>query len=107
MRTAFQLTKTYGGAHAPWTRAIRKPVAGTVLVAVGGVSKIEGSDFTVDAATGAVTFAAGHVPPNGAAVTAGFAFDVPVRFDSDKLEVSLQGFRHGAIPAIPIVEVRL
>lgn len=107
VRTAFQLTKTYGGAHAPWTRAIRKPVAGTVLVAVGGVSKIEGSDFTVDAATGAVTFAAGHVPPNGAAVTAGFAFDVPVRFDSDKLEVSLQGFQHGAIPAIPIVEVRL
>lgn len=40
-------------------------------------------------------------------MTAGFEFDVPVRFDSDKLEISLQGFRHGAIPNIPIVEVRL
>ena len=38
---------------------------------------------------------------------AGFEFDVPVRFDSDKLEISLQGFRHGAIPNIPVVEVRL
>jgi uncharacterized protein (TIGR02217 family) len=40
-------------------------------------------------------------------VRAGFAFDVPVRFDTDKLEVSLQGIRHGAIPNIPIVEIRV
>ena len=39
-------------------------------------------------------------------VTAGFVFDVPVRFDTDKLEVSLSGFRHGAIQSIPIVEIR-
>jgi uncharacterized protein (TIGR02217 family) len=47
------------------------------------------------------------VPPSGAPVTAGFEFDVPVRFDTDKLEVSLTGFRSGAIPSIPIVELRL
>ena len=53
-----------------------------------------------------------HIPGRahsggGAGGDAGFEFDVPVRFDSDKLEISLQGFRHGAIPSIPIVEVRL
>lgn len=106
-RVAFQLQKTYGGVHAPWTRAITKPVAGSVLVAVDGVAVVEGDAFTVDAATGVVLFLPGHVPGAGAVVTAGFAFDVPVRFDSDRLEINLQGFRHGAIPNIPIVEVRL
>jgi uncharacterized protein (TIGR02217 family) len=53
-----------------------------------------------------VTFLAGHVPAAGQTVTAGFEFDVPVRFDTDRLEISLSGFQHGAIPNIPIVEVR-
>jgi uncharacterized protein (TIGR02217 family) len=104
---AFQLTKTYGSAHAPWMRAIKKPVAGTVRVAVDAVEQTEGVALTVVAATGIVTFEPGHVPAADAAITAGFEFDVPARFDTDRLEISLQGFRHGAIPNIPIVEVRL
>lgn len=104
---AFQLKKTYGSAHAPWAREIKKPVAGTVLVAVAGVAKTVGAEFTADASTGVVTFLAGHIPAMGQTVTAGFLFDVPARFDTDKLEVNLAGFRHGAIPDIPIVEVRL
>lgn len=106
-RASFQLLKRYGSLHAPYERAIRKPVAGTVLVAVGGVAKTSGIHFDLDAATGLVTFRPGHVPASGAAVTAGFDFDVPVRFDTDKLEINLQGFRHGAIPSIPIVEIRI
>jgi uncharacterized protein (TIGR02217 family) len=104
---AFQLVKTYGSAFAPWVRAIRKPVAGTVLVAVAGVVQSPGTAFTVDDTTGLVAFQPGHVPALGAAVTAGFTFDVPVRFDTDRLEINLQGFRHGAIPSIPIVEIRV
>lgn len=106
-RAAFQLIKTYGSAHAPWARTIAKPVAGSVRVGVDGGEGTEGIDFTVGAATGVVQFLPGHVPGSGAVVTAGFAFDVPVRFDTDRLEVSVQGFRHGAIPNIPIIEVRL
>ena len=102
----FQLTKTYGAAFAPWTRAINKPVAGSVLVAVSGTSQ-PASNFTADSATGLITFLPGHIPASGAPVTAGFAFDVPVRFDTDKLDISIQGFTHGAIPHIPILEVRL
>lgn len=103
----FQLVKQYGTTHAPWPRRITKPVDGTVLIAVDGAPKAVGADVIVDLTTGVLTFAAEHVPGDGAVLTAGFEFDVPVRFDTDKLEVSLQGFRHGAIPSIPIVEVRL
>ncbi|HEX7072586.1 MAG TPA: DUF2460 domain-containing protein [Hyphomicrobiaceae bacterium] len=103
----FQLTKTYGSAHAPWRREVKKPVAGSVIVAVDGVIQTEDVAFTVDSTSGLVTFQPGHIPQPGSKVTAGFLFDVPVRFDTDKLEINLQGFRHGAIPNIPIVEIRL
>jgi uncharacterized protein (TIGR02217 family) len=99
----FQLTKTYGGLHAPYQRPIKKPVPGSVRVAVGG-SEVPGSDFTCDTTTGMVTFLPGHVPGVGAAVTAGFLFDVPVRFDTDYLEVDLSAFAAGAIPKIPLIE---
>lgn len=104
--STFQLAKIYGGSYAPWTRSIAKPVAGSVLVAVGGAARTVGTQVTLDATTGVLSFAPGFVPPPGAAVTAGFEFDVPVRFDSDRLDVNLQGFRHGAIPSIPIIEIR-
>ena len=103
----FQLTKTYGSVFNPWTRAIAKPVAGSVLVAVDGVTQTPVTAYGVDTITGLVAFQPGHIPPADAAITAGFEFDVPVRFDTDKLEINLQGFRHGAIPSIPIVEIRV
>jgi uncharacterized protein (TIGR02217 family) len=104
---AFQLTKTYGSAFNPWTRDITKPVEGTVLIAVAGIVQPPATAYTVDHATGLVTFEPGHIPTPAQAITAGFEFDVPVRFDTDRLEIDLKGFRHGAIPSIPIVEIRL
>ena len=80
-------------------------MAGSVRVAVGGVEQAEGADFSVDAATGLVTFLLGHVRADGVAVTAGFEFDVPVRFDAEQLSVSLAGFRAGQIPTIPLIEI--
>jgi uncharacterized protein (TIGR02217 family) len=103
---AFQLTKTYGSAFAPYARVISKPVAGSVRVAVAGVERLAGTDFTVDSASGIITFLPEKVPPLGAAVTAGFTFDVPVRFDTDFLELDLSAFEAGAIPAIPLIEIR-
>jgi uncharacterized protein (TIGR02217 family) len=105
--TTFQLSKTYGSAYAPYTRTITKPVAGTVAVAVAGTVKTPGTQVTIDVTSGRIVFLPGHIPATGAAVTAGFEFDVPVRFDTDRLDVSVRGFNHGAIPNIPIVEVRL
>jgi len=102
----FQLVKTYGSLYAPYQRPIVKPVSGSVQVAVAGTELGEGGDFTIDTTTGMVTFLAGHIPAGGASVTAGFLFDVPVRFDTDYLEVDLSAFAAGAIPKIPLVEIK-
>lgn len=104
--TDFALTKTYGAAYAPYQRPIAKPVAGSVRVAVSGIEQIEGAAFVCDPTTGIVSFLTGHVPGDGAAITAGFLFDVPVRFDTDYLEVDLTAFAAGAIPKIPLIEIR-
>jgi len=100
--TAFQLVKTYGAGHAPYARPIVKPIAGSVRVAVNGVERPSGG-FVCDAATGRVTLSV--APPPGAVVTAGFSFDVPVRFDTDDLDIDLSAFEAGAIPNIPLVEI--
>jgi len=86
---SFQLAKTYGGTYAPWTRSIQKPVAGTVVIAVAGVVKTAGTHYAVDDTRGIVTFLPASVPAAGQIITAGFEFDVPVRFDTDKLEVNV------------------
>ncbi|MGA8155043.1 MAG: DUF2460 domain-containing protein [Rhodoplanes sp.] len=106
VQATFALAKTYGGVHAPYQRPIAKPVAGSVRVAVAGVEQTEGVDFVCDPSTGVITFLAGHVPGVDAAVTAGFLFDVPVRFDTDYLEVDLTAFAAGAIPKIPLIEIK-
>ena len=102
--TAFQLAKTYGDGADAYVRAIRKPVVGSVRVAVAGAELAAGA-FAVDATTGLATLAA--PPAVGAAVTAGFAFDVPVRFDTDRLDVTLEGFAAGRVVAAPLIEVRV
>ncbi|MEP0320603.1 DUF2460 domain-containing protein [Bauldia litoralis] len=105
--TTFQLVKTYGALHAPYQRTIAKPVSATVRIAVDAAEVDEGDDWTCDLTTGIVTFAPESAPAVDAAVTAGFAFDVPVRFDTDRLDINLTSFAAGDIPAIPLVEIRL
>ena len=101
-QTMFTLRKTYGEGPDAWSRLIAKPIDGSVRVAVNGV---ETSAFTVDVATGRVTLAA--APAIGAAVTAGFEFDTPVRFDSDRIEVTLESFDAGRMAALPLIEIRI
>ena len=97
-RLNFPLIKRYGDVERP----IRKAVADTVRVAVDGV---ETAAFTVDPATGDVALA--EAPPEGAVVTAGFAFDTPVRFDTDRIDVTLEGFEAGRLVAAPLIEIRV
>jgi uncharacterized protein (TIGR02217 family) len=72
---------------------------------VAGVELSVGVDASVDHVSGRVIFAL--APAEGARVTAGFEFDVPVRFDTDRIRASLAGFSAGEIPSIPVVEVRV
>jgi len=103
VKVSFTLTKRYGAAFDPYLRPISKPVTGSVLVAVAGVPLAPGA-FSVDALTGEVTLDV--APAAGAAVTAGFLFDVPVRFDTDRLDIELTSFEAAEAPNIPLIEVR-
>jgi uncharacterized protein (TIGR02217 family) len=105
VRLGFQLQKTYGAGATAYVRPIAKPVAGTARVAVAGLERAVGPEVSVDWASGTVLFPVGQAPPAGAPVTAGFEFDVPVRFDADRLEVSLTAFRAGEIGRIPLIEI--
>ncbi|MBK8770944.1 MAG: DUF2460 domain-containing protein [Rhizobiales bacterium] len=98
----FQLVKRYGSGMRAYARTITAPVPGSVVVAVNGVATMF---FTLDAATGRISFTTGHVPAAGASVTAGFQFDVPVRFDTDQISINLSHFEAGEIPDIPLIEV--
>ena len=103
------LVKLYADAGGGWTRTIRKPVAGTVRVAVGGSEQTAPGwtfPWSVDPATGLLTFTGPTLPAGNAAIRAGFEFDVPVRFDTDELPVTLDIERTGSIPSIPLIEVR-
>jgi uncharacterized protein (TIGR02217 family) len=105
MATRFQLVKTYASGGSSVTRQIRKPVAGTVQVAVDGAQLAAGSGWSLDATTGIVEFST--TPAAGAFISAGFEYDVPVRFDTDLIQVSMASFAAGEIPKIPVIEVRL
>ncbi|MCV2880985.1 DUF2460 domain-containing protein [Actibacterium sp. XHP0104] len=103
--TEFQLTKTYASGGASYVRDIRKPVGGTVMVAVDGQPLVESIGFTVDTASGVLSL--DYPPDIGVDVTAGYEFDVPVRFDTEVIQTSASSFRAGDVPRVPIVEVRL
>jgi len=104
LRDELQLVKHYRSGSQDYVRPVTKPVAGTVQVGVSGDLLTEGVDYTLDVVTGIVTFA--HPPDEQAEVTAGFEYDVPVRFDTDAIQVSLATFEAGQVPDVPILEVR-
>lgn len=94
----FQLVKTYVSGGFTFTRKITRPVSGTVQIFENGVPSIHA---TTDVTTGIVTFSTTAVTP----VTATFEFDVPVRFDTDKLSIRAETFRAGTIPSIVVREI--
>ncbi len=106
IRAGFQLSKTYGTMAYSYTRPIAKPIVDTVVIAVDGSVKTQNTHFSINADTGEITFLSGYEPLPGQMVSAGFQFDVPVRFDTDYLAISVESFSAGAITSIPIVEIR-
>ncbi|MBV8548714.1 MAG: DUF2460 domain-containing protein [Alphaproteobacteria bacterium] len=100
--TQFQLVKIYGSGGVVHTRTISKPVAGSVVVALNGVTQTSG--WSVNTTTGLITFA---TPPGGGVViTAGYSFDVPVRFDADQLTLTVENYSQYKAD-ISIIEIRI
>lgn len=103
--TVFQLKKTYVSGDQTYTRPILKPVRGSVKVALAADPKVDTLEYNIDTSTGEVTFA---TPPDiDVRITAGFEFDVPVRFDIDRITISAASFNVGEVPSVPVIEVRL
>lgn len=100
----FQLQKTYTSGATIMTRSITKPIASSVVVAVAGRA-LAPNAFTLDALSGKIRLASAAANP--ALVTAGYQFDVPVRFDIDQLEIEYTAHDAGRINAIPLIELRL
>ena len=101
----FGLIKTYRSGGHSYARPIAKPVAGTVRVGVGADQMFEGVDFEVDLSSGRITL--NEAPTLGLEVPAGFEFDVPGRFDTDRIATSVASFQAGEVPRVPVLELRL
>ncbi|MCF6322356.1 MAG: DUF2460 domain-containing protein [Rhizobiaceae bacterium] len=104
--TKYQLRKQYGLQPTGYYRNIQKPTGSTLLIAVNGNVQNEGVDFTIDDTTGEVFFLPASIPAVNEPVTAGYEFDVPVRFDTDEIAVNLSAFKAGEIPSIPLIEIK-
>lgn len=97
--TTFQLRKNYTSV-VTYQRKITRPVSGTVTVYKNGVAQ----SVTINYNTGVVTF--GVAPASLDAITATFEFDVPVRFDTDELQIEAETYDAAAIKSLPVVELR-
>lgn len=102
--TEFQLVKFYTSGSTAVVREIKKPVAGTVKIHRN--TNLRGNiDYSVGYTTGIVSFA--EAPETGVIITADFEFDVPVRFDTDELQISLDSFNSGSWNSISLIEIRV
>jgi uncharacterized protein (TIGR02217 family) len=99
-KARFELIKSYGEGSDVQQRRITRPRADSLSVSVGGVQT---SSWTLDP-LGVIVFSA--APAAGAAVRAGFLFDVPVRFAEDRLDISGAAFAAGEAPSVPLIELR-
>ena len=102
-KTQFQLAKNYSSGAVIETRVIKKPVLSTVQIFKNTV--LQTSGVSINAATGVVTFTT--APATGINITASFEFDVPVRFDTDRLSARLEAYGVHSWQDIPLVEVRI
>lgn len=96
--TSGQLLKTYTDAGGSEVRRITKPVDGSVIIKNSLAATMT---FTLDVTTGLYTITSPTSPP----YTWSGQFDVPVRFDVDKLSFVQDSIGSRTLQSLPIVEV--
>lgn len=106
---AFQIVKVYSDSVLPFSRKITRPITAGLVVKVDGVTKTLTTHYTVSATTGIVTFTMGNIPTLAQVITVTCEFDVPVRFDTDRIPLIVEhaaGTGAAQIGKFPIIEVR-
>lgn len=101
VKAEFPLQRFYGPGEEAQVRRISRPVAGSIRVAVDGIERTSGWSH---AGQGVIAF--DEAPAEGAVLTAGYRFDVPVRFAEDRLDINRVTFAAGEAPSVPLVEIR-
>ncbi len=101
----FQLFKRYeDGAGDPYDRIISKPVEGSLVNLRHNNVIMQASHYSVDWTTGEITLNQPYT--QGTVISLDYIeFDVPVRFDIDELDISMDAFDQNSINSIPIIEV--
>ena len=97
----FQLIKAYRVSdNIVYYRKITKPVISTVRVFI---NDIESKDFNIDLTTGLITL--NTTPEIDSTIKASFEFDVPVRFENDIMEVTMNSINSGNVKEIILTEI--
>lgn len=96
----FQLIKYYRVNDNYYIRKITKPVISTIKIFI---DDIRTNDIKVDLKTGIVSF--NEAPAVNAPINATFEFDVPVRFDKDMLEITMETINTGNVKDITLIEI--
>ena len=100
IKKEFQLIKSYIVNNNFYTRKINKPVFSTVKIYLDNV---ESDNFSIDFTSGLLSF--DYSIPMNVKVEADFEFDVPVRFESDVIEVSMETVNTGFVKDISLIEI--
>lgn len=103
--TDFQLIKNYTSGGENSVRIITKPVSSSYSIYVDSIIQTEVIDYNLDTASGIISFIS--APSSGSIILADFEFDVPVRFDTDSISVSLDNYGMQSIETLPLIELRL
>ncbi len=98
MTSSYQLCKSYICGSCVDKRIITKPRPNSVEVFVDK----QPIAFTCDYTSGMITLA--HSPEKGGKITASFEYDIPVRFNTDFLDLELA---HQGRISIPIIEIKV
>ncbi len=101
VKAEFPLLRHYGPGGEAQVRRITRPVAGSIRVAMDGIEMTSGWSH---AGLGVIAFDV--APAAGVMLTAGYRFDVPVRFAEDRLDIHRATFAAGEAPSVPLVEIR-
>jgi uncharacterized protein (TIGR02217 family) len=105
--------KRYTSGGVNFDRTITKPLASGWVVTVNAVSQTvvydtspAATEVAINTTTGVITLGSTHAATSGQAVNITGEFDVPVRFDTDALDVNVETFDAGSMPQLTLVEVK-
>ena len=105
--TTFQIYKIYAAGGTPFQRKIVKIVPGTLNLFWAGVPIFSPASYLIDVNTGIVTLPPVIYNTTGQEVAGFCQFDVPVRFDTDTQNLSLNGNELIKWDSIPVVGLKL